>query len=76
MPIYEYHCSDCDKDFEKLLDCAEEATECRHCGGENLKRKFSCFSTRTDSYTASDVSATSSSGCAGCTASSCASCSG
>ena len=76
MPIYEYHCSDCDKDFDVLLAHGEGATECRLCGGENLKRKFSCFSTRTDSYTASDVSAASSSGCAGCMASSCASCGG
>jgi len=76
MPIYEYHCDDCDKDFDTLLAHGESASGCRHCGGENIKRKFSCFSTRTDSYTATDVSATSSSGCAGCTASSCATCGG
>lgn len=76
MPIFEYHCNDCDKDFDTLLAHDESATQCRHCSSENIRKKFSCFSTRTDSYTASDVSASSTSGCAGCTASSCASCSG
>ncbi len=76
MPIYEYHCSDCDKDFDVLLAHGEGAAECKRCGGENIKRKFSCFSTRTDSYTASDLSSINSSSCASCTSSSCATCRG
>jgi len=77
MPIYEYHCSDCDKDFDVILGHGECATECKLCGRENIKRKFSRFSTRTDSYTASNMSSVkSSSSCAGCSSGSCASCRG
>jgi len=76
MPIYEYHCNDCDKDFDAFLAHDESPNECRICGGKDIKRKISCFSARTDSYTACDVSATSKSGCAGCTSGACATCGG
>lgn len=76
MPIFEYHCSDCDKDFDAFLGHGECAEQCRLCGGSNIKRKFSRFAMRTDTYTATDVSATSKSGCAGCTSNSCATCGG
>lgn len=76
MPIFEYHCDDCGKDFERILAFDEEAAECRLCGGENIRRKFSRFSTRTDSYTACDVTSVESDGCGSCTSGSCATCGG
>ncbi|MBN2209179.1 MAG: zinc ribbon domain-containing protein [Candidatus Coatesbacteria bacterium] len=77
MPIYEYHCSDCEKDFDALVGHSEVATECKLCGGGNIRRKLSRFSTRTDSYEASDMSSVKSgSSCAGCSSGSCATCRG
>jgi putative FmdB family regulatory protein len=43
MPLYEYHCDNCDKDFELLMayHYADSAT-CPECGG-NVIRKPSKF---------------------------------
>ena len=46
MPLYEYHCRDCDADFEKLTrrDLAD-AVECPECGAHHSKRLLSMFAT-------------------------------
>ena len=38
MPLYEYHCLDCDKTVELLLLSREEAPVCPHCKGQNLQK--------------------------------------
>lgn len=40
MPLYEYHCRDCDYDFERLesLHGAPEPAECRRCGSRRVER--------------------------------------
>ncbi|HEX4858636.1 MAG TPA: zinc ribbon domain-containing protein [Usitatibacteraceae bacterium] len=43
MPIYEYQCSDCKKDFEKLVRASDPALACPHCGGTHLSKKLSTF---------------------------------
>jgi putative FmdB family regulatory protein len=40
MPLYEYHCEDCDKDFE-LLVRGSEAPACPHCDGDRLAKRLS-----------------------------------
>ena len=42
MPIYEYHCGECDKDFE-LLVRSSTIIECPGCGNQELKKKLSAF---------------------------------
>jgi putative FmdB family regulatory protein len=37
MPIYEYHCRDCDVTFEKLVR-AGTAVICPHCGSLSLNK--------------------------------------
>ena len=47
MPIYEYHCDECDSDFETLIwktDSTEKQI-CPKCGSKKTVRKFSTFST-------------------------------
>ncbi len=47
MPIFEYHCVDCETDFEKLVrssDAGEEMT-CPSCEGDHTTKKFSAFAT-------------------------------
>jgi putative FmdB family regulatory protein len=42
MPIYEYVCLDCGKDFELIRSMSQKDAPmaCSVCGGENIKRKL------------------------------------
>jgi putative FmdB family regulatory protein len=40
MPLYEYHCRDCDKAFETLVTASRTAT-CPACHGTNLAKLLS-----------------------------------
>jgi putative FmdB family regulatory protein len=42
MPIYEYHCGECDRDFE-LLVRSSTAVECPDCGNRQPRKKLSSF---------------------------------
>jgi putative FmdB family regulatory protein len=46
MPIYEYHCLVCNRDFEKLVMTSTAEVECTNCGSELLEKKFSLFGSR------------------------------
>ena len=45
MPIYEYHCNDCGRDFSHLLLNLKDAKEvsCKFCNSKDLKRLLSSF---------------------------------
>jgi putative FmdB family regulatory protein len=43
MPIYNYKCSECSKDFEVLARHKDEGVECISCGSSNIKRVYSSF---------------------------------
>jgi putative FmdB family regulatory protein len=45
MPLYEFICSDCEKDFEALVPSANwrGAAACPHCGSKKLTKKLSVF---------------------------------
>jgi putative FmdB family regulatory protein len=40
MPLYEYHCEDCDQEFELLVRSSETPT-CPHCEGDRLAKRLS-----------------------------------
>ena len=40
MPIFEYRCSDCDREFEAYVN-AERTPECPACQGSNLVKRLS-----------------------------------
>ncbi len=42
MPIYEYHCRECGKDFEIFVRSAQQKLTCS-CGSSDLEKKFSVF---------------------------------
>ena len=46
MPIYEYHCLVCSRDFEKLVMSSTAEVECTNCGSELLAKKFSLFGSK------------------------------
>jgi len=44
MPIYEYNCPDCGKDFETLVLGPKEKVRCPKCASKKVRRRLSCFS--------------------------------
>jgi putative FmdB family regulatory protein len=43
MPIYEYHCRGCEKDFEKYVPGATTKVACPTCASGDVMRKLSVF---------------------------------
>jgi putative FmdB family regulatory protein len=44
MPVYEFHCRPCNRDFELVLTVSEygrHKIECPHCGGTKVERIWS-----------------------------------
>lgn len=72
MPIYEYTCMKCDKDFEYLVLGGESSVSCPECKGDQVKRRMSACSFKSDGH--ASASSGGSSGCATCSSSSCAAC--
>ncbi len=48
MPIYEYRCRGCTKDFEKYLHSAAVAVACPSCASSDVIRKLSVFGLKSD----------------------------
>ena len=48
MPIYEFHCDNCEHDSEVLVRSSDwKGTKCLHCGSTKLNKKFSTFASNT-----------------------------
>ncbi|MDM8535320.1 zinc ribbon domain-containing protein [Desulfobacterales bacterium HSG17] len=74
MPIYEYHCDDCGKDFECIV-FGSETPECKHCDGKNIKRMMSACGFLSKGAGGETVSTSAgASSCGSCSATSCGSC--
>jgi putative FmdB family regulatory protein len=44
MPIYEFHCTDCNNSFETLVRAShDEDVQCPWCNGAHLSREMSVF---------------------------------
>ena len=69
MPIFEFHCTDCDKDFEVLI-VGEQEISCPACKGTQIKRLLSAFSHKSEG----DFSSSKGTSCASCSATSCSTC--
>ena len=69
MPIFEYRCTKCNKDFEVLIFGAEKAV-CPYCNGKKITKLLSTVSHKSDGeFTSSHGSS-----CTSCNATSCSSC--
>lgn len=78
MPIYEFHCNDCNKDFEELVRLSDPTAACPACGSRNVKKKMSACAFKTGDAPGSFVGTgkRASSGCSGCSSTNCSSCGG
>jgi putative FmdB family regulatory protein len=45
MPIFEYQCASCGKEFEILVRNSSAAPKCPECSGTELRKKLSAFAT-------------------------------
>ena len=62
MPIYEFVCSGCEREFEKLVMGASARVVCPHCGSGEVERRLSVFGVKSGGkFTPSAAP-----GCAGC----------
>lgn len=76
MPIYEYRCKKCDKDFEELV-FDDAAPLCPHCGSNDTYKLMSCCARHRAGGDGDDggmAAPASGGGCAGCSGGHCASC--
>lgn len=71
MPLYEFHCLKCEKDFEKLVPSSSREVHCPDCGTPEIEKKFSTFGIKSGSSFSSSMGG---GNCGSCTASSCSSC--
>ncbi len=67
MPLYEYHCNDCDETFEKLVSFAEanRSPVCPNCQSANTHKKISRIAVKSASTGGAAVSTSSSCGSGG-----------
>lgn len=78
MPIYEYRCNACGRDFEELV-FGDENPPCPHCGAAATHKLMSCCRHRggssSDGFDAGPApSAGGGGGCAGCAGGHCSTC--
>ncbi len=52
MPIYEYQCTSCGKEFELLVRGSSPAPQCPSCSSSDLHKKLSAFATMTSTASA------------------------
>ncbi len=80
MPIFEFVCKKCKKQFEELVFGQDEAVTCPHCGSTKTEKLMSCCRSKMgggpnmDAPAAQASPAPSGGGCAGCSGGSCSSC--
>jgi putative FmdB family regulatory protein len=55
MPLYDFHCRSCGREFEALARPQDPPVKCPACQGEDLERLLSGFALRTDERSAAAI---------------------
>ena len=72
MPIFEFICQKCGKEFERLVFRSDEAVACPECGEESVNKLMSACSAKVGyKFTSGSKPASS---CSGCSSTSCSTC--
>ncbi|HGJ66284.1 TPA: zinc ribbon domain-containing protein [bacterium] len=75
MPLYEFHCKQCDHEFEELCSPSSiNAVSCPKCKDSNVEKMMSAFAFSSKG-SSSEIRSSKGSSCSSCKASSCKSCS-
>jgi putative FmdB family regulatory protein len=64
MPIYEYRCNQCEREFERYVQTAQAAVACPTCQSARVTRRLSVFGARNAGGTAA-AAGMSGGGCCG-----------
>jgi putative FmdB family regulatory protein len=65
MPLYEYSCRSCDKEFESFIR-GSETPACPSCRSEDLQRKLSLFAAHTGGASSSSEATAAMGPCGSC----------
>ncbi len=71
MPIFEYQCQNCEKDFEQIILNPKNKVKCPHCQSSKVNKKLSAFSFKSGGKVGA---ASSSLGCSSCARPHCSTC--
>lgn len=71
MPIYEFCCDECGREFEELVRSSEEKVFCPGCQSPSVRRQMSRVAFKSSGKF---KSTSSSSSCSGCNTGSCSTC--
>jgi len=71
MPIYEFRCMKCDKEFECLVLKSDESICCPDCNDKRVERLMSACSFKSSGHYSSSAA---SSGCTTCASKNCSTC--
>ena len=73
MPLYDFICRACGREFETLV-MGSSRPECPECGSEDLQKQMSVFAHKSKGDSGASGGAGSGSNCSGCSSSNCGSC--
>ncbi len=68
MPIYEYMCHGCHKNFEEIVFSRSETVTCPKCASDDVERQLSVFSAPAGRSGTAEIGG---GGCGGCTPGGC-----
>ena len=74
MPIYEFNCTKCGRDFEELVRGQKPKVVCPGCGGRKCRKLMSASNFVSKSKSGATVKSSAGSSCAGCAGGSCDTC--
>lgn len=77
MPIYEFYCQDCQKEFEEFFHSSSQKKDiiCAKCGSSKVRKKVSLFGVAgKGSDSAGEFGPSSGGGCGSCATHNCGSC--
>jgi putative FmdB family regulatory protein len=74
MPIFEFHCHNCNQDFEKLVFGGDPEVECPRCGQARVDKLMSACAAKVDHKFTVASNPKAGASCTGCAATSCSTC--